>query len=83
MVSVTLLVAAPDVQAVDAVPARVTPAQRCPCCMRVGSCWIPGSWIKPCRTTRFVCPESSFKLLFSKSLINALRVSGAHVSIRP
>jgi hypothetical protein len=34
-VSVTLLVAAPDVQAVDAVPARVTPAQRCPCCMRV------------------------------------------------
>jgi hypothetical protein len=35
MVSVTLLVVAPDVQAVDAVPARVTPAQRCPCCMRV------------------------------------------------
>jgi len=34
-VSVTLSVAAPDVQAVDAVPARVAPAQRCPCFMRV------------------------------------------------
>ena len=33
--SVTVSVAAPDVQAVDAVPARVAPAQRCPCCMRV------------------------------------------------
>ena len=35
MLSVTLPVAALDVQAVDAVPARVAPAQRCPCCMRV------------------------------------------------
>jgi hypothetical protein len=34
-VAVTLPVAAPDVQAVDAVPARVAPAQRCQGFMRV------------------------------------------------
>ena len=49
----------------------------------IGSCWIPGTWTSPCRTTRFVRPASSLKPSFFKSLVNALRVSDTPMSIRP
>src|SRR5262252_2936569 len=34
-----------------------------------GSCWMPGAWIAPERTTRFLQPTTSLKPLFFKGLM--------------